>query len=143
MGDAIMAIFGLVSNEEECHSKQAVCAGLEMLERLEKHNAQRMQGNPDTRALKLGVGIHTGEVVAGYVGSHDRLEFTVLGQNVNLAARIEGQTKLPAPPLLFSQEVADKIASKIEIQEVLTAKLKGVSEPVKLFSVKSVVSSFN
>ena len=141
MGDAIMAIFGLVFNEDECHSKQAVCAGLEMLERLEKHNAERMKAKPGSSPLKLGVGIHTGEVVAGYVESHDRLEFTVLGQNVNLAARIEGQTKAPAPPLLFSKEVADKVASKIDVEEVLTADLKGVSEPVKLFSVKSVVAS--
>ena len=142
MGDAIMAIFGLVFNENECHSKQAVRAGLEMLERLEKHNAERMKAKPGSSPLKLGVGIHTGEVVAGYVGSHDRLEFTVLGQNVNLTARIEGETKPPAPPLLFSQAVADKVSPAMDTHEVLTTTLKGVSGPVKLFTLKSIADEF-
>ena len=139
MGDAIMAIFGLIPHPEISHEEQAVAAALDMLKRVEVFNQKRLLHNPDAHLIRSGIGLHSGDVVAGYIGSKDRLEFTVIGQNVNLAARIEGQTKPPAPPLLFSQSVADKLGT--DAIEVCSTHLKGVSEEVKLFSVRNLVSA--
>jgi adenylate cyclase len=139
MGDAIMVIFGLLPSDGKSHEQQAVEAGIEMLQRVDAFNAQRLERDPAARQLRSGIGVHSGEVVAGYIGSKDRLEFTVIGQNVNLAARIEGQTKPPAPPLLFSKEIADRIDGELDVKEVMTTSLKGVTGPVKLFSVRSLL----
>ena len=138
MGDAIMAIFGLIPEADISHEQQAVAAGIDMLERLDDFNKARRLIDPNVTHIRSGIGIHSGEMVAGYVGSRDRLEFTVIGQNVNLAARIEGQTKHSASPLLFSESVAKKLNE--ETVEVLTTHLKGISERVKLYSLKSITS---
>jgi len=135
MGDAIMAIFGLIPNTQRSQQAQAIDAALEMIQRLESFNQTRKQTNPDAPKITAGIGIHSGEVVAGYIGSEDRLEFTVVGQNVNIAARIEGQCTHPAPSLLFSETLAQQIENDFAIQKVLTTELKGVSDLVTLFTI--------
>ncbi|MBF0358478.1 MAG: adenylate/guanylate cyclase domain-containing protein [Magnetococcales bacterium] len=132
IGDAIMVVFGL-SDKHPNYAKDAVLAAIEMRKRLESFNkAQSSSGKP---SIENGIGIHVGEVVAGYIGSKERLEFTVIGHAVNLAARIESQTKAPNPPLLFSDKVAELIAKDIDVKKVTEASLKGVSETVSLFTV--------
>ena len=137
MGDAIMAIFGLVPNANISHEEQAVAASLDMLQRVQSFNQRRREIDPQAPLIRSGIGLHAGEVVAGYIGSNDRLEFTVIGQNVNIAARIESQTKAPAPPLLFSHSVAKKVGDNAV--KVLTTPLKGVSEEMTLYSVRSLM----
>ncbi len=128
IGDAVMAVFGMNKTEEN-HCALAVQAAIDMRKRLEQFNATRTNLPP----LRNGIGIHVGEVVAGYIGSIDRLEFTVIGRAVNVAARLEAQTKPPNPPILFSQEVADKL--DIPNIKVGMAKLKGIEQEVALYSV--------
>ena len=123
IGDAVMAVFEMDKTEEN-HCALAVQAALDMRKRLEQFNATRTNLPP----LRNGIGIHVGEVVAGYIGSIDRLEFTVIGRAVNVAARLEAQTK---PPI--SQEVADKL--DIPNIKVGMAKLKGIEQEVALYSV--------
>ncbi|MBF0425514.1 MAG: adenylate/guanylate cyclase domain-containing protein [Magnetococcales bacterium] len=129
IGDAIMAVFGLTEGTQD-HAVAAVAAALEMRVRLAEFNA----AHPET-PLENGVGIHTGGVVAGYFGSSDRLEFTVIGHAVNLAARIESQAKAPQPPVLFSAAVAKRVAGHFGVREVVTVSLKGIAEPVALYTV--------
>ncbi|MBF0455250.1 MAG: HAMP domain-containing protein [Magnetococcales bacterium] len=132
IGDAIMVVFGL-SDERSNPSLDGVRAALEMRKQLEIFNqSQSRQGMIN---LENGIGIHTGEVVAGYIGSADRLEFTVIGHAVNMAARIESQTKSPNPPILFSQTVADALQGELPVRLVTQADLKGISQSVKLFTV--------
>ncbi|MDM8569312.1 adenylate/guanylate cyclase domain-containing protein [Thiotrichales bacterium HSG1] len=131
IGDAIMAVFG-INKTEENHCELAVQAAISMRKSLEDFNDK----HPNLPTLQNGVGIHCGEVVAGYIGSVDRLEFTVIGRAVNIAARIESQTKSPNPPILFSQEVADRIS--LPLIKVGMAQLKGVEQAVSLFSVSSL-----
>ncbi|MBF0137951.1 MAG: HAMP domain-containing protein [Magnetococcus sp. DMHC-1] len=129
IGDAIMAVFGLDVSDRD-HTVAALAAALDMRKNLLQFNRER----PDD-PVNNGIGIHRGEVVAGYFGTPDRLEFTVVGHAVNLAARIESQAKSPHPPLLFSALVADRVRHLYPVREVTTASLKGVSEEVVLYTV--------
>nr|CRH06449.1 Putative adenylate/guanylate cyclase [Candidatus Magnetococcus massalia] len=133
IGDAVLAVFGLTGDAEQGPG-QAVRAGLAMRESLQRFNQeQRKLAGPE---LENGIGIHCGAVVAGYIGSPDRLEFTVIGHNVNVAARIEALTKAPQPPLLFSQPIADAVADELVVKEVVTTPLKGVSEAMTLYTLE-------
>jgi len=132
IGDAVMAVFGLVDDDQDA-AIHAVQAALAMQARLQHFNEQREAAGQ--HSIRTGIGIHMGEVVAGYIGSMEQLEFTVIGSNVNLAARIESQAKSPNPPLLFSQQVAAQIEAVIPVTFVTSATLKGVSEAVRLYTV--------
>jgi adenylate cyclase len=133
IGDAVLAVFGLTDGQSDSNNAiSAVRAALEMRRRLAIYN-ERLRA--DGIELKSGLGIHAGEVVAGYLGSAERMEFTVIGHNVNVAARIESQAKAPKPPLLFSAEVAKRVGSVLKVQEAGTAALKGVGEEMMLFTV--------
>ncbi len=132
IGDAVLAVFGLTGSTGN-PAVAAVSAGLEMRRRLEAYNVKLAE-----RGLQLqsGIGIHAGDVVAGYVGSTDRVEFTVIGHNVNLASRIQGQARQPLPPLLFSEEVGRRLAGAFTMKEVGAVELKGVAERMRLLTVE-------
>lgn len=133
MGDAVMAVFGL-SDDAADPAGQAVAAGLAMRVRLVKFNQrQRALGGKE---LENGIGIHVGPVVAGYMGSPERLEFTVMGHTVNIAARIEGVARGENPALLMSEEVARRVAATYTVEAIGRMGLKGVKGEIKLFTVK-------
>lgn len=131
IGDAVLAVFGLTEGTEN-PAAAAVAAAREMQQRLKDYNA-RLAGRG--LCLRSGIGVHAGEVVAGYLGSAERLEFTVIGHAVNVAARIESKAREPLPSLLFSDEVARRLAGTLEVREVDSVTLKGVAEPMRLFTV--------
>ena len=133
IGDAVMAVFGLLE-EDNNPSVSAVNAALEMRNALKKSNMVSVKtGSP---ALNNGIGIHFGEVIASYLGSSDRLEFTVIGSTVNTAARLESQAKKPNPPLIISSAVAEKIKNRFGVAEVGEADLKGIGIQ-KLYTVRT------
>lgn len=131
IGDAVLAVFGLTEGAED-PAVAAVAAAREMRLRLKGYNARLA-----SRGLRLqsGIGIHAGEVVAGYLGSAERMEFTVIGQVVNVASRIESKAREPLPSLLFSEEVVHRLEGKLSVSEVASVALKGVSGPMRLFTV--------
>lgn len=133
IGDALMAVFGLVESSGSAPTS-AVAAAIDMRKKLTEFNEILI--SKGLNPLNNGIGIHRGEVVAGYMGSNDRLEFTVIGKNVNLAARLESKAKAPFPPILFTREVADSIASVYGTRLISTEPLKGVAKPVELFSLE-------
>ncbi|MCB9692640.1 MAG: adenylate/guanylate cyclase domain-containing protein [Alphaproteobacteria bacterium] len=105
IGDAVMAVFGLPEShgDEAC---RAIRAAVAMQAALERHNAVRAEhGLPP---LAQGVGVHFGEVVAGPVGTADRVQFTVLGDTVNVAARLEAATKTTGASVLISGAAVEK-----------------------------------
>ncbi|MBF0194148.1 MAG: HAMP domain-containing protein [Magnetococcales bacterium] len=132
IGDAIMVVFGL-SEKHSNYAVDAVKAAQEMQNRLENFN--NIQAQNGKRTINNGIGIHVGEVVAGYIGSPDRLEFTVIGHAVNVAARIESQTKPPNPKLLISDSVVNLIGDSFATKMVTQANLKGVSKEMNLFTI--------
>jgi len=134
-GDSIMALFGApVASPNSAH--MALQAALRMRARLETLN-ERRRARGDV-PLRIGVGINTGPVVAGGVGSEDRLEYTVLGDAVNVTARLESLTKdFPEYDILISDGTLQALpdpdqVEKVDLGEV---KVKGKTEPVRVFAV--------
>lgn len=131
IGDAVMAVFGIP--DPQGAETAALRAALEMRRRLERLNADlEARGLP---RLENGIGVHAGEVVAGYLGSEERLEFTVIGNPVNLASRIEGATKRLGRPILFSRRMAEAVSEAFSVARVGETDLKGIAEPVPLYTV--------
>jgi adenylate cyclase len=128
IGDALMAVFGL--GGEADHTLAATRCAVDMQTRLADFN----RGLAEGRKLVNGIGLHVGEVVAGLLGSPDRLEFTVIGNAVNLAARLEAQARSPRPPILLSAAAARRVGGGIELVPQGALRLKGVSEEVEIFS---------
>ena len=105
MGDGALSIFPAADDSDFSEaSMQALEAALEGLERLGMVNKARCETN--RTEIRIGIGLHLGEVIFGNVGAADRLDFTVISPAVNLASRIEGLTKQLLRPILFSRAFA-------------------------------------
>ena len=130
IGDAIMAIFGApVEHDDDPY--QAVVTGLEMIKNLDHFN--RKQVALKRPPFKIGVGINTGEVVVGNIGSTQKLDYTCIGDAVNLASRLEGLTKMYGVPIIISQFTFEKTRDKIEARELDSVRVKGKLKPVKIY----------
>jgi adenylate cyclase len=134
-GDGLMAIFGAPVAQPD-DAARAVAAGLAMLEAIRDLDAQQPAGAP---RLAIGVGIHTGEAIVGNIGSARRLDYTAIGDAVNLASRVEGLTKELGAPLLLSRATRDAAlaapgAAPLHFTAAGEAPVKGRSRPVELFT---------
>ena len=104
-----------------------------MRARLVRVNDRRLAaGKP---AIDMGVGLHTGELVAGNIGTSDRMEYTVIGDTVNVASRLESLTKTLDRSILVSRTTANLLPETIKLEEVSTMEVKGRLEPVTIFAV--------
>ena len=129
IGDAIMALFGAPLGHGD-DAPRAIRAALAMgRELLELNHELAEQGLPE---IATGIGINTGLVVAGNMGSTRRLNYTVIGDNVNLASRIEGLTRFYGVPLIVSESTA-AAAPDITFRELDQVRVKGKQEPVRIF----------
>ena len=137
IGDAVMAVFGSpLSRGAREEARQAVRCGLAMRAALAALNADwRRRGLAE---LDNGVGLASGPVVAGQIGSPKRLEFTVIGDTVNLAARMEAMTRQVEAPLVFDTATAVLLAGDVELRPASlgSREVKGIG-PVELFGVEA------
>jgi adenylate cyclase len=135
IGDGIMVVFGAPLSEgpreDAC---RAVRCALEMLASVEKWNTEKSTGDP---TLKIGIGIHTGMVTAGNVGSPDRLEYSVIGEAVNLASRLESLTKDFKTPLILSPATWEQVREQFPTVSLGEAPVRGFANPIPLYSVES------
>jgi class 3 adenylate cyclase len=132
MGDGIMSVFGALE-QNPWHALDAVEAAVDMKQALDHYNeglrTRRFPG------LRFGIGIHCGTVVAGVVGSEELLEFTVMGDVVNVASRIEGLTRQFDSDILITNEVRDRIGDGFRLMEMRPAHLKGKSNYIATWAL--------
>ena len=146
IGDAIMAFWGAPEKHDD-DALQSVLAGLDMIEALTGFNAnQRKLGKPEFR---IGIGINFGEVTVGNIGSERKMDYTVIGDSVNLASRMEGLTKTYASDILISEYVYTELQKtlksvpslKLHFRLLDTVTVKGKTKGVKVYTVKRTLSA--
>jgi adenylate cyclase len=136
-GDGIMAVFG-APIEQPDHADRAVAASREMLtERLSKFNAF-LRDQELSDGFKMGIGLNTGMVVSGNVGSERRLEYTAIGDTTNTASRLQGMTKGQSHLLFFSDTTRERLQRDVDdIVFIDEFEVRGRSQPVKIWSIEA------
>ena len=131
MGDCIMAFWNAPTDQEN-HTDLALKASFDMEIALEQFNIefQKQKG----MELKIGIGINTGECIVGNMGSEKRFDYTVLGDPVNLASRLEGQSGTYGFQRILGQETVNALKSNTNLFELDLIQVKGKSEPVKIYT---------
>jgi adenylate cyclase len=132
IGDAIMAVFGAPVPKPQ-DAVNAVRAAVHMRTAL-RHLNQRL-GERGLQPLRTGIGIHTGPVVAGNIGSEKRMEYTVIGDAVNLASRLESNTKELGVNVLISEDTYARVKDHIQARPVKEITVKGRKQPVMTYEV--------
>jgi len=137
IGDAIMAFWGS-PYPEAAHAYQGCLCALEMVRGLAKLNTKwEAEGR---RPIAIGVGLNTGEVSVGNMGSEQRLAWTVMGDNVNLASRLEGITKEYQTQIVISENTYRQVADKFVFRELDKIKVKGKHQPVTIYELLDVTA---
>jgi class 3 adenylate cyclase len=133
IGDAIMAFWGAPVKHED-DALQSVLSGLDMIDALRGFNeTQRSLGKPEFR---IGVGINYGIVTVGNIGSERKMDYTVIGDMVNLASRMEGLTKPYHQEILISETIYKEITGRLPTRLLDTVAVKGKTRGVKIYTVK-------
>lgn len=137
IGDAIMVVFGApVRLPPEASARAAARAALGMQRRLARLNAAlQAEGLPP---LSIGIGIHTGEAIAGNIGAPQRIDYTLIGDSVNTTARIESACKDVGHDLLISDKTRALLGDAAVVGEPVTVQLKGKSRPSEIFPLKDL-----
>ncbi len=137
IGDAIMAFFGAPERHED-DALRSVLAAFEMLVALDDFNAwqQRKGRSP----FQIGIGINYGAVTVGNIGSERKMDYTVIGDMVNLASRLEGLTKKYHEPIIVSASVHRKVKEEVRCRLLDTVAVKGRREGTGIYSVRRTLS---
>ena len=133
IGDAQMAFWNAPLDDSQ-HAKNAVRTGLAMLKDLEKFNEEvTKEGIP---AFGMGLGINTDTVVVGNMGSSQRFDYTCLGDGVNLASRLEGQSKPYGVKIIIGHKTAEYVKDEFPVLELDLLAVKGKTEPVRIYTIE-------
>ena len=138
MGDAVMAFWN-APLDDPAHESDACHAALDMLERVDALNQEREReaSTSGTRfvPIKIGIGINTGRCTVGNMGSDLRFQYTVMGDSVNLASRLEGQTKAYGLPILIGSRTAAAVAGQFALLEIDSIRVKGKTEAEVIYAI--------
>ena len=132
IGDAIMAVWG-APLDDELHAVHAARASLEMLDTL--HHLQKEWKRRGLPALDIGIGVNTGIVSVGNFGSHARFDYTVIGDNVNLASRLEGLNKMYGTKIIISQYTREAIGEGFCCKLLDLVQVKGKKTATKIYEL--------
>ncbi len=130
LGDGMMVLFNVPFDQAD-HALRAVVCAVEMVRLLDD-----LPPLEDGTRIRVGAGIATGIVIAGNVGSPDRMDFTCIGDAVNLAARIQAHNAEAGTDVLLAPETARRVRDRVPVRSIGPARLKGKAEPVELFAVE-------
>ena len=133
IGDAIMAIWGAPHSNGTEHY-DAVISALEMRHTLVEFNKRRLEAKKPI--IKFGIGLHSGPCVSGIIGSEERLEYSVIGDTVNVCSRIESMTKVFGVDILVTAALKEKVASKFMFEELRSVAVKGKKDPISVYTIK-------
>lgn len=137
IGDAVMAVFGAPLGDRD-HAMHAVQAALAMDEGLQALNARWAEaGLPP---LRMGIGVHSGEVFAGNVGGRSRTKYTIVGDAVNVGSRVEGLNKELGTTILITEATFSILAGRVKARDCGPLPVKGRHEPVRVFELQGVAT---
>ena len=132
IGDAMMAAFGLpVAHDDD--EDRAVRTAIKMIRQLDRWNAERERAN--LIPIHIGIGLNTDSVVCGNIGSPKRMDYTLIGDGVNLAARLESACKQYAAQILVSEHTVEKLRGTYRLRDIDSVIVKGKTEPVVIYEV--------
>ena len=140
IGDAVMAIFG-DPIEDELHPMKAVLCANEMLKCVRKLRYKWMDENkPD---IEIGIGINTGEVFVGNIGSEKRLEYTVIGDTVNIASRIESYNKVYKTKFLIGETTYEYVKNRVDVIKIGGVTIRGTKKKMDIYEILRVNAGIN
>jgi adenylate cyclase len=134
IGDAIVAFFGEPIPHAD-HALRAVRAAMDMRMALEQLREKWLRDKLFEGVFEIGIGVHTGDVFVGMIGSSQRLNYTVIGDAVNTASRLQDQTKFHNWPVLISEQVNQQVKDEFMTEFVEERLFKGKQEPVRMYKV--------
>jgi len=133
IGDALMAVFGAPLPLTENHAWRAVQSALDMRHRLEEFNRRRIiQAQPQ---IHIGIGISSGDVVSGNIGSRKRMDYTVIGDSVNLSSRLEAVTKDYGCDIILSEFTYQLCSDRIWVRQLDKIRVKGKHQAVNIYEL--------
>jgi len=132
VGDGLMAVFGAPIHVKD-HRERAVLAALDMVDNLVVFNKE--QAALKRAEVKIGIGIASGQMIAGYTGTQHRATYTCVGDTVNLASRIEAHTKITGHPVLIDENTQQGLSGSIRSEGLGPVLFKGKQQPVNIFRV--------
>jgi adenylate cyclase len=133
LGDGFMAIFG-AGDSGSNHAGDAVAAGREILGEVKKLNHDLAAKG--RAPIQIGIGIHSGPAIVGSIGSPQRLEFTAIGNTVNIASRMQGLTKTTSRPLLVTAAVRERSGDSFSFEELPPQEVRGIDGRLSIFAVR-------
>lgn len=135
VGDEIMAFWGAPIPQDD-HALRCCRAALEMMSKLHEMNIVWAQQKKDT--LDIGIGINTGPMIVGFVGSTSRMDYTLMGDMVNLGARLEGTNKIYTTNIIISEFTYEHVREHVVARELDLIKVKGKDVPVKIYELLDI-----
>jgi adenylate cyclase len=138
VGDAIMAVWGLAKEDPEASALHATRACLKMRDRLALLN-QRRVGRGQSE-IKMGMGLTSGEVIAGNIGSQSRMEYTVIGDTVNTASRMESLTKDNETDFLIHFSTAEFVKNHVQLEGPIAVHAKGKADEIQVYKVTALAT---
>jgi class 3 adenylate cyclase len=132
LGDGFMALFGVAGDEHD-HADKALAAGCDLERKLERLNVDLTTRGEEP--IQIGIGINSGRAIVGSIGSSERMEFTVIGNTVNVASRIEALNKTVNTTLLISKATRDALRRQISLRALPLQAVEGVAQPLEIFTL--------
>ena len=135
MGDAIMAFWGAPLDLPN-HAEMACLSSLEMIDKLRE--LQKKWKNEGIPSFDIGIGVNSGDAIVGNMGSFKRFDYTAMGDNVNLASRLEGLNKIYGTNIIISEKTYDVVKDKFEVRRLDLVRVKGKKKSIFIYELLSV-----